>query len=83
MVVYTALNILYQDISESDIFKNAMFLMLSMVKIQNFSRMYALMLLAASPRHGYELIKELEHSLGKKISAAEVYPFLKELKKQG
>ncbi|MBI5228405.1 PadR family transcriptional regulator [Candidatus Micrarchaeota archaeon] len=53
------------------------------MKITSFSRLYALMLLSKSPRHGYEIIKELEGAIGKKPSAADVYPFLKDLMDQG
>ncbi|MBI5046255.1 PadR family transcriptional regulator [Candidatus Micrarchaeota archaeon] len=53
------------------------------MKITSFTRLYLLTLLASSPRHGYELIKELGHNLGKTVSASEIYPFLKELKKLG
>ena len=51
------------------------------MKVTSFSRLYTLMLLSSSPRHGYEIIKELEENIHKKISAAEVYPFLRDLKK--
>ncbi len=53
------------------------------LKITTLSRLHTLILLSSSSRHGYELIKELEHGLGKKVSAGEVYPFLKELKRLG
>jgi DNA-binding PadR family transcriptional regulator len=41
------------------------------------------MLLSKRSRHGYEIIKELELGVGKKPSASDVYPFLKELMVQG
>lgn len=46
------------------------------VKITNMVKMYALCLLATGPKHGYELMKELENKLGRNISASNVYPFL-------
>lgn len=53
------------------------------MKITSFSRLYILMLLSKRSRHGYEIIKELELGVGKKPSASDVYPFLKELMVQG
>jgi len=46
------------------------------VKITNMVKFCTLYLLASRPKHGYELIKELEEKLGRKISASNVYPFL-------
>ena len=51
------------------------------VKINNMIKFYTVSLLAANPKHGYELIKELQEKLGRKISASNVYPFLNTLKK--
>lgn len=51
------------------------------VKITNMVRFYTLCLLAAGPKHGYDLIKELQEKLGRKISASNVYPFLSILRK--
>lgn len=46
------------------------------VKVTNMLKFYTLCLLANGPKHGYELIKELESQFGRKISASNVYPFL-------
>lgn len=54
-----------------------------MLHVTTLSRFQTLMLLQRRPHHGYELIKSLEASLGKKVSAGEIYPFLKSLKKAG
>src|SRR3989338_4671974 len=51
------------------------------VKITNMLKFYTLCLLAAGTKHGYDLIKELEEKLGRKISASHVYPFLESLRK--
>lgn len=51
------------------------------VKINNMLNFYAICLLATEPEHGYDLIKELEKKLGRKISASNVYPFLNNLRK--
>ena len=51
------------------------------VKINNMIKFYTISLLAASPKHGYELMKELQKRLGRRISASNVYPFLNILRK--
>ena len=51
------------------------------IKITNMVRFYALCLLATGPKHGYDLIKELQEKLGRRISASNVYPFLSILRK--
>lgn len=53
------------------------------IKISGIVRLYILIALESSPIHGYKLMKELEKRLGKKPSAAQVYPFLIELEKNG
>lgn len=54
-----------------------------MIHVTTLSRFQTLILLQRKPHHGYELMKNLEANLGKKISAGEIYPFLKSLKKSG
>ena len=51
------------------------------IKINNMLKFYTICLLATEPEHGYDLIKELERKLGRKISASNVYPFLNILRK--
>lgn len=51
------------------------------IKINNLLKFYALSLIASGPKHGYELIKELESKFDRKVSASNVYPFLNLLKK--
>jgi len=51
-----------------------------MVKVDSFVKLHTLISLNNGQKNGYELIKELEHKLDKKISASHIYPFLKELK---
>src|SRR3990167_3811582 len=46
------------------------------VKVNNMVKFCTLYLLASGPKHGYELMKELEDKLGRNISASNVYPFL-------
>ena len=54
-----------------------------MPKIDSFIKLYLLIALRRGRRHGYELMKELEGKLGRRISAAHIYPFLKELRQHG
>lgn len=51
------------------------------IKITNLVKFYTLLLLSHSPKHGYEIKKELEGRLKRKVSASHVYPFLKMLRK--
>ena len=51
------------------------------VKVTNLVKFYTILLLNKGPMHGYELIKELEECMVKRISASHVYPFLKILEK--
>ncbi len=51
------------------------------IKINNIVKLYTLCLLATDPKHGYDLMKELEEKLGRSISASNVYPFLSILRK--
>ena len=46
------------------------------VKVTNMVKFCSLYLLASGPKHGYDLMKELEEKLGRKISASNIYPFL-------
>ncbi len=46
------------------------------VKVNNMVKFCTLYLLATGPKHGYDLMKELEDKLGRKISASNIYPFL-------
>ncbi|MBU1197456.1 PadR family transcriptional regulator [Candidatus Micrarchaeota archaeon] len=52
------------------------------LKVSNFSRFFALLLLYEKPRHGYELLKEVGHRLGQRQSAGQVYPFLRTLQRR-
>lgn len=51
------------------------------IKINNMVKFYTLCLLATGSKHGYDLMKELEEKLSRKISASNVYPFLSILRK--
>ena len=51
------------------------------VKITNMLKFYTVSLLATGPKHGYDLMKELEDKLERKVSASNVYPFLDTLRK--
>jgi DNA-binding PadR family transcriptional regulator len=51
--------------------------------VTNLTKFYTLLLLRASPKHGYEIIKELERKVDKKPSAGQIYPLLKKMEKGG
>lgn len=51
------------------------------VKIGSLVKFYTILLLSEGPKYGYELMKELEEKLERKISASQVYPFLNILEK--
>jgi DNA-binding PadR family transcriptional regulator len=51
------------------------------VKIGSMVKFYTILLLSEKPKHGYDLMKELEEKLGRKISTSQVYPFLNILEK--
>ena len=51
------------------------------VKITNMLKFYTLCLLSTGPKHGYDLIKELQVKLERKVSTSNVYPFLDTLRK--
>lgn len=53
-----------------------------MVKINSLISFYIFLLLRQKPRHGYELIKELEKRLGQEVSASQIYPLLEKMKKE-
>ena len=46
------------------------------VKVTNMVKFCTLYLLSTGPKHGYDLMKELEEKLGRRISASNIYPFL-------
>jgi DNA-binding PadR family transcriptional regulator len=52
------------------------------VKVDTVLKLHIMISLNEGSKHGYELMKLLEQSLSKKISAANIYPFLKELKQK-
>ena len=53
------------------------------IKVGSLIKFYTILLLNESPKHGYELMKELEEKLGRKVSTSQVYPFLQTLEKNG
>lgn len=52
------------------------------IKISSLVKLYIILLLSEKPKHGYELMKQLEIRLGKKISPNQIYPFLNLLQKE-
>ena len=55
---------------------------MSELKINSLVKLHTLSLLNDGPKHGYELIKELEDRTNQSISASHVYPFLKSLEEK-
>ena len=53
------------------------------VKVTNIVKFFSLFLLYQAPKHGYELIKEIESHLGTKPSTGQIYPFLNTLLEAG
>lgn len=53
-----------------------------MIKINNFVKLYSLLLLSTGKRHGYELIKELTEKTGQNVGASHIYPFLSKLEEK-
>ncbi len=54
----------------------------SLENMTSLTKLYTLLLLNEKPKHGYEIIKNLEGRLKKKISAGNVYPFLRKLENE-
>lgn len=48
-------------------------------KVESLTKFFIVLLLKEKPEHGYNIIKNIERRIGKKISSSQVYPFLKEL----
>ncbi len=53
------------------------------IKVTSVVKLYVLLSLRGGPRHGYELIKEIERHTGAKPSTSQIYPFLDQLKEGG
>lgn len=51
--------------------------------LTNLTKFYTLALLSQKPRHGYEIISEVEERIGKKPSSGQIYPLLEELEENG
>ncbi|MEW6222986.1 MAG: helix-turn-helix transcriptional regulator [Candidatus Hadarchaeota archaeon] len=50
--------------------------------ITNMAKFYTLLMLKDGPKHGYDLMGELEKRTGKKPSAGQIYPLLQKLEKK-
>jgi DNA-binding PadR family transcriptional regulator len=51
--------------------------------VSDFSRFYILIILYEGPCHGYSILTKFRRRIGKEISPSLVYPFLKNLEKNG
>lgn len=52
------------------------------MQISNTTKLYTLLLLETEPKHGYQIIKDLERITGKKPTTSHIYPFLDKLKQK-
>jgi len=52
------------------------------MQISNTTKLYTLFLLETEPKHGYQIIKDLEKITGKKPTTSHIYPFLQELQEK-
>jgi DNA-binding PadR family transcriptional regulator len=71
----------YFDISYGNIYIKVLGVLSTMeeVKVSNLVKFFSLFFLYQGPKHGYELIKEIESQLGKKPSTGQIYPFMNTL----
>ncbi len=53
------------------------------LRIENMVYINILLSLLNRPSHGYEILKNAEETLGHRLSASHVYPFLRRLKNKG
>jgi len=49
------------------------------LNISNTTKLYTLLLLETEPKHGYQIIDDLEQMTGKRPTTSHIYPFLQEL----
>lgn len=52
------------------------------MKVHNLLRLTLLLRINQTPAHGYQLIRDVGKTLGQKVSASHVYPFLQELERK-
>lgn len=50
--------------------------------ITSLTKFYTLALLSQKPRHGYEIISEVEKRIGKEPSTGQIYPLLKDFEEK-
>ncbi len=51
--------------------------------LTSLTKFYTLALLSQKPRHGYEIMREVEERIGKKPSTGQIYPLLEEFEENG
>lgn len=49
------------------------------LNISNTTKLYTLLLLETEPKHGYQIIDDLEQMTGKRPTTSHIYPFLQKL----
>jgi DNA-binding PadR family transcriptional regulator len=53
------------------------------IDLSNVNRLYAVLLLEAGEKHGYQIIKDIGKITGNKPTTSHIYPFLEKLKEKG
>ncbi len=53
------------------------------LKISNTTKLYTLLLLETEPKHGYQIMDDLERITGKRPTTSHIYPFLQKLGERG
>jgi DNA-binding PadR family transcriptional regulator len=56
---------------------------MSDIDLSNVNRLYTVLLLESGPRHGYQIIKDIERITGDKPTTSHIYPFLDTLTEEG
>jgi len=51
--------------------------------LTNLTKLYTMLMLYESDKHGYEIIAEFMKRLGKKLSPGQIYPLLRSMMKKG
>lgn len=53
------------------------------LNISSTVKLYTLLLLETEPKHGYQIMNDLEKITGKRPTTSHIYPFLQKLKESG
>lgn len=53
------------------------------IDLSNVNRLYTVLLLRSGPRHGYQVITDIEEITGERPTTSHIYPFLQTLADEG